>query len=186
LPLKKVGERNVAMKKLAVILGIVMVATTSAFPAYAMGHGMGGGMGGGSGVTGNFGSRLFEWFQKWQNGSGYTNPRGEQEKQMERLDQQHYEDSAYLKYQIQMKEKELDALLKSTDPDLEKVRALRRNIRELRAEADKEQRNYQAEAGELNRIYRPDNGDAWSSYGSAGRSGSGGMGRGGGMGGYGP
>jgi hypothetical protein len=34
------------MKKLAVILGIVMVATTSALPAYAMGHGMGGGMGG--------------------------------------------------------------------------------------------------------------------------------------------
>ena len=173
------------MRKLAVILGIVVVGTIPALPAYAMGHGMGGGMGGGSGMTGNFGSRLFEWFQEWQNGSGHTYPGAEQEKDMERLDQQHYEDAAYLKYQIQMKEKELDSLLKSSDPDLEKVRALRRDIRELRAEADQEQRNYEIEAGELNRMYRPGNGDGWSSYGSAGRSGSGGMGRGGGMGGYG-
>jgi len=164
------------MRKLAIILGIVMVATTSALPAYTMGHGMGGGMGGGSGMTGNFGSRLFEWFQKWQNGSEYANPPVEQEKQMEQLDQQHYEDFAYLKYQIQMKEKELDALLKSTDPDLEKVRALRRDIRELRAEADQEQRNYEIEAGRTNPMYRSGNGDGWSSYGSAGRSGSGGMG----------
>ena len=136
-------------------------------------------------MTGNFGSRLFEWFQEWQNGSGHNYPRGEQEKNMERLDQQHYEDSAYLKYQIQMKEKELDSRLESTDPALEKVRAVRRDIRELRAVADQEHRNFEIEAGELNRMHRSDNGDGWSSYGSAGRTEGGGMGRGGGMGGYG-
>jgi hypothetical protein len=82
---------------------------------------------------------------------------------MEELVQQHNEDSVYLKYQIQMKEKELDALLKSTDPDIEKVRALHRDIRELRAEADQEQRNYELEAGKMNPGYRSGNRNGWSS-----------------------
>jgi hypothetical protein len=40
-----------------------------------------------------------------------------------------------------MKEKELDELLKSTDPDIEKVRAQDRDIRELRSLAEQQQRN---------------------------------------------
>jgi hypothetical protein len=92
-----------------------------------------------------------------------------------------------LKYQIQRKEKQLDALLDSPKPDLEKVRHLRKGIGELRAEADQEQRNFELEAGKTNPGYRSgnSNSDRWSSHGSRGRSGSGGMGYGGGMNGYG-
>ena len=91
-----------------------------------------------------------------------------------------------MKYQIQIKEKELDSLLKSTDPDLEKARALSRDIRELEAEADQEQRNYEFETGKMNPGYQSGNSHGRNSYGSAGRSESGGMmGYGRGMEGYG-
>jgi hypothetical protein len=46
-----------------------------------------------------------------------------------------------------MKEKGLDTLLKSTDPDIEKVRAIRKDIRGLRSLADQEQRKYELKAG---------------------------------------
>jgi hypothetical protein len=179
------------MRKLALILGIMMATAVFAIPAYAMGGGMGGmggGMGGGTeggGMTGNWGSGLLDWFQKWRNGSEYNNPSGVERKQMEDLDQQHDEDSTYLKYQIEMKEKEMDALLKSTDPDIKKVRALNRYIRELRAEADQEQHNYELQAGRRNPGYQLDHRNDWSSYGPAGGSGNRGMGYGGQMGGYG-
>ena len=176
------------MKKLAIIAAIFLTVSIFTLSAYAMGGGMRGGMSGGKGgsdMMNNFGSSLLDWFWKWRNGREYANPPGKQRKQMERLDQQHYEDSACLKYQIQMKEKELDALLKPTDPDIEKVRALRRDIRKLRSEADQEQRNYELQAGKMNPGYRSGDSDRWSSHDSPGRSGSGGMGYGGGMGDYG-
>jgi hypothetical protein len=168
------------MRKLALMLGILVVDAVFAIPAYAMGGGMGGGgMGGGTGgggMTGNWGSGLLDWFQNWRNGSGYTNPPIEGRKQLQEFDQQHYEDSTYLKYQIEMKEKEMDALLKSTDPDIKKVRALNRDIRELRAAADQEQQNYELEASKVNPGYRSGNTGGWSSYGPSGGTDSGGMG----------
>jgi hypothetical protein len=171
------------MKRLALVFTVVIAAATFAFPAYAMGSGMGGGMSGGmggSGMMSNSGSGLLDWFQNWRNGSQYTQPPDQERRQIEELDQQHNEDSAYLKFQIQMKEKELDALLDTPKPDLEKVRHLRRGIRELRAEADQGQRSYELGAGKMNPGYRSGNSDGWSSYGSPGRSGTGGMGYGGG------
>jgi hypothetical protein len=167
------------MKRVFLFFAVVVAATALVVPAYAMGGGMSGGMGG-SGMMGNSGSGLLDWFQNWRNGSQYTNQTGREGKEMEELDRQHNEDSVYLKYQIRMKEKELDAILDTPKPDLEKVRHLRKGIRELRAEADQEQRNYELEAGKMNPGDRTGNSDGWNSYGSAGRNGSGGMGYGGG------
>jgi Spy/CpxP family protein refolding chaperone len=173
------------MKKLAFIAAIFLIFWTFTLSAYAMGGGMRGGMGGGmsggmggSGMRNNSVSSLLDWFQKLLNGNAYTN---QPDEQIEQLKQQHYEDSTYLKYQIHMKEKELDALLKSTNPDLEKVRALHRDIRELRAEADQEQRNYERKAGKMNPGYRSGGSDSRDSHGSSGRRGRGNMGHGGGM-----
>jgi Spy/CpxP family protein refolding chaperone len=164
------------MKRLTMIFGIMVLAAVFAVPAYAMGGGMEGGMGGGAGGGGmmnGWGSGLIDWFQKWRNGGDYTLPPVEEKNQMEELDQQHDEDSAYLKYQIRMKERQLDALLTSSDPDIQKVRALSKGIRELRDEADQEQRRYEADANKMNPGYRSENGNGWSSYtpsvGSAGR-----------------
>ena len=133
-------------------------------------------------MTGNFGSGILDWFQRGRNGSGYNNPSGQQGQDMVPLEQQHNEDSAYLKYQIRMKEKQLDALLNSNNPDLDKVRGLRRDIQELRAEADKEQRSYESQAGRMNPgVYGPGDLSGPDPYGSVRRQGSSGLGYGGGM-----
>ncbi len=87
-----------------------------------------------------------------------------------------------MKYQIQMKEKELDAQLESRNPDLEKVRALQRDIGALRAEADQEQRSYELEARKPNPGYRSNYSNDWSSRARIGRRGIPGMGNGGHMG----
>lgn len=167
------------MKRFALILTVMTAAAALAVPTYAMGGGMSGDMGG-SGMMGNPGSGLLDWFQNWRNGSQYTNPAGQEGKQMQELDRQHNEDAVYLKFQIRMKEKQLDALLDSTDPDIQKARALRKGIRELTVETDQEQRNYELETGKMNPGYRSDYTDGWNSLGSLGRSGSGGMAHGGG------
>jgi hypothetical protein len=174
------------MKKMTVIAVFFLTVSALTLSAYAMGGGTIGGMSGsmgGSGVMRNFGFGLLDWFQKWRNGSDYARRPGQERKQMVELDQQHYEDSGYLKYQIQMKEKGLDALLKKTDPDIEKVRAIRSDIRELRLLADQEQRNYEIEAGKINPGYRSGSSDGRGSYGSSSRRGRGDTGYGGGMGG---
>jgi hypothetical protein len=167
------------MKRFALLLTIMIAAAALAVPAYAMGGGMSGGMGG-SGMMGSIGSGLFDWFQKWRNGSQYTDQAGQDRKDMEALNRQHNEDSAYLQYQIRMKEKQLDALLDSSDPDIQEARALRKGIRELREEAEQEQHNYEVEAGKMNRSYRSGNTDGSNFPGSPGGSGSGGMAYGGG------
>ena len=172
------------MNKLAVILGIMVLSIGFAIPAYAMGGGMGGGGGGGmgGGMMDNFGSGLLDWFQKWRTGSDYTHPPIDQRNEMEELEQRHSEDSAYLKYQITMKQKQLDAILNSSDPDIEKARAVNRDIRKLRAEADQEQRTYEFEADKMSQGYRSGNGSRWNPYGPSVGSGSRGMGYGGQMG----
>lgn len=166
------------MKRLVLLLTIMIAVTALAVPSYAMGGGMTGGMGG-SGMMGNIGSGLFDWFKEWRNGSQYTDRVGQDRKDMEELNRQHNEDSAYLKYQIQMKEKQLDALLDSSDPDIQKARVLRKGIREMREEAEQEQHNYEVEAGRMNRGYQSGNTDGWNFPGSFRGSRSGGMGYGG-------
>jgi hypothetical protein len=179
---------EVTMKRLALIFTVAIAAAVFAIPAYAaMGGGMGGGMSGGmggSGMMGYSGSGLLDWFQSWWSEHQYAHAPGRESEEMQALSQQHNEDSVYLRYQIQMKEKQLDALLESNNPNIEKVRHLRKGIRELRAEADQEQRNYELEAGKLNGGYRPGNSGGGISNASPGRSENGGMGYGygGGMG----
>ena len=125
------------MKKMAIIATIFLILSTFTLSVYAMGGVMSGGMGG-SGIMSNFGSSLFDRLQKWRNGDESINPLGQGRNQIEEQDRRHYEDSAYLKYQIQMKEKGLDALLKTNDPDIDKVRAIHRDIQELRSLAEQE------------------------------------------------
>jgi len=70
------------------------------------------------------------------------------------MNKQNYEDSAYLEAQIQMKEQALDALLNSPKPDVEKLRAVNEDIRELRSLAEQEQRNYNLEMNKTTQGYR--------------------------------
>jgi Spy/CpxP family protein refolding chaperone len=161
---------------LALVLGTLMIATIFAIPANAMG---GGGMGGG-GMMGSWGSGMMG-----QGSREYSNPRDQGREQMQELDKRFYEEFANVKAQIQTKERELDTLLNSPNPDIGKVKTLHREITDLRAKLAEEQRNYDLEAARINSGYRSGNGDGWSSNGPGVGNGSRGMGYGGQMGDYG-
>ena len=143
------------------------------------GGGMGGGGMGGGGMMGNWGSGLMDWFRNGQNRDEYAGPAAEERQQIGAFDRQHQEDTAYLNFQIETKEKEMDALLNSTNPDMKKVKALHKDISDLKAESAQEQRRYELQTGRMNP------GDGSGSYGRLGDRSNGGMGYGGPMGGYG-
>ena len=60
--------------------------------------------------------------------------------------EQFYEESSHLKDQIQMKENALDALLNSKNPDIERLRNLHNEIRDLRMKLTEDRRYYELEA----------------------------------------
>ncbi len=164
------------MRKLTGILGILMMAVAFAIPSYAMGGGMGGGgMGGGGmgggGMMGNWGSGAMG-----QGSREYSNPFDQGRERMQELDHKFYEESVNVKAQIQTKEKELDRLLNSPNPDIGEVKALHAEINDLRANLAEEQHNYDLEAARINSGYQSGNGDGWSSNGPAMGNGSPGMG----------
>ncbi|MGD8227827.1 MAG: periplasmic heavy metal sensor [Desulfobacteraceae bacterium] len=123
------------MKTLVVVLGLITLIALSSHPVLAMGHGMGGHGGGGSGM-GNWGESLWNWWQEWQHRGGYQNPAGERRRQREELEQRYYRQTAELKKAIETKSAELDDLLNSPNPDMERVRTLHNEIKGLRAELE--------------------------------------------------
>jgi Spy/CpxP family protein refolding chaperone len=174
------------MKNLVMLLGLITVIALSAHPVLAIGHGMGGHGGGGSGMMGNWGESIKNWWQEWQNRRAYQDPAGEQSRQEEELEQKYQRETGELRKAIGTKSAELDALLNSPNPDMERVRTLHNEIEGLRAELEerrighgREMREFDPAApygGEYNRrTYKAPQGQY-----------SRGMNRDGRMGGYGP
>jgi Spy/CpxP family protein refolding chaperone len=161
------------MKKYVTIIGILILAFISTLPVYAMGHGMGGG-----GMTGSWGSGLMDWLQRFQNRGDYSGSADRERKQIDGLDRKYDEESTTLKKQIQRKERDLEALLNATDPDIEKMRALHGEIRGLRAQLAEKQRTYDLEALRTNFGVPSENRNGWSSYAPSRRRDSRGMGYG--------
>lgn len=149
------------MKKYVTIIGILILASISTFPVYAMGHGMGGG-----GMMGSMGSGLMDWLQRFQNRGDYNGPADQERKQMEGL------------------ERKLESLLDATDPDIEKIRTVHGEIRGLRAKLIEKQRTYDPEARGPNSGYPSENRNGLSSYAPSERRDSRGMGYGRHMGDY--
>ena len=111
---------------------------------------------------------------------GYSTLTPEQRTQLDQLHRRFYEETADLRKDLWNKSAELNTLLSATDPDLEKVKTLNKEINDLRAKLDEKSLNYQLEA----RKVTPDTqfGDG---YGRFHRPHMRGFGRGGMMG-YGP
>jgi Spy/CpxP family protein refolding chaperone len=124
------------MKTLVVVLGLITLIALSSHPVRAMGHGMGGHGGGGSGMMGNWGESLWNWWQEWQHRRAYQNPAGEQRHRREELEQKYQRETGELRKAIETKSAELDDLLNSPNPDMEKVRTLHNEINGLRAELE--------------------------------------------------
>ncbi len=132
------------MKKLAVVLGTVMMTVAFALPVYAMGGGMGGG-----GMMGNSGSGLWNGFQQWQNPGRYGYPPAETGRRSGVQGQRYYGKSRDLRNQIQSKENELDGLLNAANPDVNKIRNLHTEIRNLREKLAEEQQNSDVRTGNM-------------------------------------
>ncbi len=111
------------MKKLTTTLGLMVLVGVLAVPVFAWHRG---GWGGGSGGPGHWGQR----------GGSYGNLTTEQRSQLDNLEQTFYEDTRSLRREIWTKSDELDVLLNASDPDLKKVKALQKEISDLRAKME--------------------------------------------------
>lgn len=137
------------MKNLVMLLGLITLIALSTHPVLAMGHGMGGHGGGGSGMMGNWGETLKNWWQEWQNRRAYQNPASEQRRQREELEQKYQRETGELRKAIETKWAELDDLLNSLDPDMERVRTLHNEIKGLRAELEERRIRHDREIHEF-------------------------------------
>lgn len=140
------------MKKLGMTLAIGVLITSLAIPVFARGRGMGGHMGGSwGGGPGSCG--------QYDRDYGYQNP--EQRNRQEQRDEAFYRDTAEIRNQIRTKSAELDNLLNSPNPDLERARSLQKEISELEAKMDEKTLNHELEERKRNPEARSGSGYGW-------------------------
>lgn len=159
------------MKKIAIVIGSLMLVAAIAYPVLAHGPGWGWGRGthmmgyGGDGPRGC-----------WRYDRENSNIPPEQQSKMDQLRQDFYTDSDTLRKEIWSKSAERDTLLNSTDPDVEKLRTLQKEISDLKSKMSEKRLDFELEARKI----APE-GSYARGYGRAYRKGYGGR-----MGGYGP
>ena len=183
------------------IIGIGFLVAVLAVPAVALAHGWGRGH-----MMGNWGGGP---------GYGYMTPNGpgnetltqDQRTQLDQLDRKFYEEIANLRKDLWDKSYELNTILNKENPDLEKVKALNKEVNDLRTKLQEKGLNYQLEARKIipETAFSGGNGRSFGYHmggygpggmgpgmmgfggrGMMGYGGAGGMGYGPPMGGYGP
>jgi zinc resistance-associated protein len=126
------------MKRLAIIFGLVLLAGAMAVPVFAWGPG------------GGWRHRMMGY---WEGDPGYVGGyetlATEQRNQLEVLNQKFYDETADLRNQLWSKSSELDSILNSAHPDLEKAKALQKETGELQAKLDERELNYELEARKI-------------------------------------
>lgn len=130
------------MKTILTILGIVLLVGVFAYPALSNGHGWGWGhhmMG--------FWDRDHRYGHMYDR--GYGNLSDEERDKLDELDRKYYQETEGIRNQIVDKSDELDALMDSQNPDLERARELQREISRLRADLDQKELKYELEARKL-------------------------------------
>lgn len=130
------------MKRLTTILGVALLVGAVAVPVFAWAHGWERG----HHMMGSWGSTP-EYC--WQYERGYGNLTQEQRSQLEQLDRKFYNETADLRNEIWAKSAELDGLFRSTDPDPEKVKALQKELSDLRARMDEKHLTYELEVRKI-------------------------------------
>jgi len=127
------------MKKLLVVLGSIMLIAAVAYPVSAWGPRWGGDrhMGyGGHGSSGNY-------------GQAYDRMTETQRSQMDDLYQKFYDKTAPLKNQIRIKYGEMDTLLGTSSPDPDRVRALQKEISDMKGKLAQERVDMELEARKI-------------------------------------
>ncbi len=130
------------MKRLITVIGIVILAGVIAIPVLAHGPGWGRGrhMMGDWGNRPGYGSEY---------GRGYDRLTEDQRNQLDQLNRRSYDETAKLRNQLWDKSGELNTLLNSSNPDVDKARALQKEISELRAKLDQVRIIFELEAKKI-------------------------------------
>jgi zinc resistance-associated protein len=127
------------MKRLTMIIGILLLAGAVAIPVLAWGPGMG------------WGNHHMMGY--WGNGPGYGRDYGnltpDQQSRLKSLDRKYNDETRALQDQIWTKSEELDTVLNSATPDIEKAKTLQKEISNLRASLDEKAFNYEIEARKI-------------------------------------
>jgi zinc resistance-associated protein len=135
---KNIDGGGLAMKRLGMILGIVVLAGAVAVPVFAWGPGWGWGH-----------PMMGYWGVGPGYGGSYGNLTSEQRSQMGTLNRKFYDETADLRHQIWAKYSDLDFAQNGAKPDLEKAKALRTEISELKAKLEEKEINYELEARKI-------------------------------------
>jgi len=164
------------MKKLAMVIGSLILVAAIAYPVLAYGPRWGSGPGihmRGYGADGPRGCRQYE--------RGYWNIPPEAQGKMDQLRQEFYTGTDPLRKEIWSKHAERNTLLNSANPDIETLRTLQKDISDLKSKMAEKRLDFELEVRKI----APEGSDAGGYYGRGYRKGYG-KGYGGRMGGYGP
>lgn len=123
------------MKKLATTLGILVLVAVLAAPVFAHRWGKGE----------SYGGPGYCWRDSQQYGSLTESQRAE----LDKLEQNFFNDTAKLREEIWTKSAELNTMLNSANPDANKVRALQKDISNLRAKMGEKRVNFELEARKI-------------------------------------
>jgi zinc resistance-associated protein len=133
------------MKRLAVILGSVMLVAAIAYPVFAWGPGMGRGQG--QGISDNRGGGPGSC---WRYDRGYSNLTQEQQSALGQLNEKFFNETEPLRNEIRAKSDEMNTLLNAPDPDAEKAKALQKEIIDLRGKMAEKRLDFRLEARKIN------------------------------------
>ena len=131
------------MKRLAVILGSVMLVGAIAYPVFAWGPGMGRGQGISGNRSGGPGSC-------WRYDRGYSNLTQEQQSVLGQLNEKYFNETEPLRNEIRAKSDKMNTLLNAPDPDAEKAKALQKEIIDLRGKMAEKRLDFRLEARKIN------------------------------------
>ena len=135
------------MNKIITALGSVLLVGAIAIPVLAHGPGWGRGRH----MMGDWGNRPGD---SSEYGRGYDRMTEDQRNQLDQLNRRSYDETAKLRNQLWDKSGELDELLNSSNPDVDKARALQKEISELRAKLDQVRTNFELEANKIKPDFR--------------------------------
>ena len=130
------------MTRVTKILGITLLIGALAVPVFAGAHGWSRG----NHMMGHWGGGPEYCYGSER---GYENLTQEQRTKLEELDRKFSEETATLRNEIWTKSGELNAVLNSSTPDLEKAKALQGELSDLRAKLDEERLSYELEARKI-------------------------------------
>jgi len=135
------GDRK--MNKIITTLGIVLLAGVIAIPVLAHGPGWGRGRH----MMGDWGNRTG---YSSEYGRGHDRMNEDQRNQLDKLNKSYYDEIAQLRSQLWDKSEEINSLLNSSNPDVDKARAIQKEISELRAKLDQVRIDFEFESNKIN------------------------------------